>query len=152
MALETMKNINTKKLMYHLRYRYLTFNNVTVTIALIMGVNWAWGSIEMMQRNYSLQKTLELKQRQKKLTELQVATLGYEKNYYQSTEFKELAAREYLGLAAPGEKVLILPPNSPAATTPEASSKTEATVIRQPSNLQQWMNFLFGGNRRNLQK
>ena len=146
-----MKNINTKKLLYHLRYRYLSVNNVALAVALVMGANWAWGSIGMMQRNYSLQKSLELKQRQATLTELQVATLGYEQKYYQSSEYKELAAREYLGLAAPGEKVLILPPNSAEAKTPEPTDRQPDTA-RPPGNFQQWMNFLFGGNRRSLQK
>jgi hypothetical protein len=147
-----MKNINTRKLFYHLRYRYLTLSNVALAIALVVGANWAWGSIGMMQRNYTLQKSIELKQRQEELTKLQVATLGYEQNYYQSNEYKELAAREYLGLALPGEKVLILPPNSPAAKMPEPAATVPAPASQPPGNLQQWMNFLFGGNRRSLQK
>jgi hypothetical protein len=147
-----MRNINTRKLIYHLRYRYLTLNNIALAVALVMGANWAWGSIEMMQRNYTLQKTLELKQRQQRLTELQVATLGYEQKYYESGEYKELAARAYLGLAAPGEKVLILPPNSAEASKADTAPASTESTGRRPGNFQQWMNFLFGGNRRNLQK
>lgn len=147
-----MKNINTRKLIYHLRYRYLTLNNVVLVIALIMGAYFVWGSIGMMRRNYSLQKTIELKQRRQTLTQLQVDTLGYQQKYYQSDEYKELAAREYLGLVAPGEKVLILPPNSPAAEAPEPTTSQPNTTSRPPSNFQQWVNFLFGGNRRSLQK
>lgn len=147
-----MANININKLIYHIRWRYLTLNNVVLAIALVIGANWAWGSIEMMQRTYSLQKTLDLKQRQQTLAELEKATLEYEQNYYQSNEYKELAARQYLGLADPGEKVLILPPNSPEAKKSGEDKTAPETESRPPSNVKQWVNFLLGSNRRNLQK
>ena len=146
-----MSNINIKKIIYHIRWRYLTLNNVVLAVALIIGANWAWGSIGMMQRNYSLQKTLDLKQRQQKLATLENDALAFEQKYYQSNEYKELAARQYLGLANPGEKVLILPPNTAAAetTTPKPAAPMPSTS--PPSNLTQWINFLTGHNSSNLQ-
>lgn len=143
-----MPKINIRKLIYHIRWRYLTLNNVVLTVAFIIGANWAWGSIEMMQRNYTLQRTLDLKQRQQVLAELENDTLAFEQRYYQSDEYKELAARKYLGVADNGEKVLILPPNTPVEITEEVQMHTE----EPPSNARQWMNFLLGTNRRNLQK
>jgi hypothetical protein len=51
-----------------------------------------------------------------------------------------------------GEKVLVLPPNSTAATQADQVAAREATVSEKPpTNLTQWMNFLFGGNRQELQ-
>lgn len=149
--LRIMPKINSKKIIYHIRWRYLTLNNVVLAVAFIIGANWAWGSIEMMQRNYTLQRTLDLKQREQTLAELETATLAFEKRYYESNEYKELAARKYLSLASPGEKVLILPPS---AAVNQASEQTgqEAPASEPPSNFTQWMNFLLGSNRRNLQK
>jgi hypothetical protein len=147
-----MANININKLIYHIRWRYLTLNNVILAAALVIGANWAWGSIEMMQRTYSLQKTLDLKQRQQQLAELETATLQFEQRYFQSNEYKELAARQYLGLANPGEKVLILPQNTPAAEVSGQDSARSKEDNQPPSNFKQWINFLFGSNRRNLQK
>jgi type II secretory pathway component HofQ len=146
-----MKNINIRKWYYHLRHRYFTMNNVVIAVALVIGASWAWGSIGMMQRNYGLQKELDTKSRQEKLAELETQALAYEQKYYQSNEFKEISARQYLGLAAPGEKVLILPPNTAAAknattATPEAAPKSQ----QAPSNIEQWTNFLFGGNHKGL--
>jgi len=146
-----MPKINTKKIIYHIRWRYLTLNNVVLAIAFIIGANWAWGSIEMMQRNYTLQRTLDLKQREQTLAELEVATLTFEKNYHESDEYKELAAREYLGLASEGEKVLILPPSTYADAN-NAQTFIATPASEPPSNFKQWMDFLLGGNRRNLQK
>ena len=147
-----MTNINIRKLIYHIRWRYLTLNNVVLTVALIIGASWTWGSIGMMQRNYSLQKTLDLKQRQQKLAELENDSLAFEQQYYQSDEYKELAARQYLGVATPGEKLLILPPNSPSSETATKEPAKTGSVATQPSNFTQWLNFLFGKNRRDLQK
>jgi uncharacterized protein YxeA len=143
-----MLKINIRKLIYNLRWRYLTLNNIVLVIAIVIGANWVWESIEVMQRNYILQRTLDLKQRQQTLAELENTTLGFEQRYYQSDEYKELATRKYLGLAESGEKVLILPPNTPI----ETEKKTRAGSEEPPSNLRQWMNFLLGSNRRNLQK
>ena len=145
-----MPKINTKKIIYHIRWRYLTLNNIVLAIAFVIGANWAWGSIGMMQRNYTLQRKLDIKQREKTLAELENATLAFEKKYYESNEYKELAVRKYLGLASEGEKVLILPPNSDNAQKDPPLQAT--TPVESPSNVRQWLDFLSGRNRRNLQK
>jgi len=136
--------------MYHIRHRYFTMNNVVVGVALLIGASWAWGSIGVMQRNYDLQKEIDAKNRQLKLAELETQTLEYQQKYHRSGEYQELAVRERLTLVDPGEKVLILPPNSQAAKdTANASLSKRQTVTTQPlDGLQQWVNFLFGGNRR----
>jgi hypothetical protein len=145
----TMKKINIRKLYYHVRHRYLTMNNVVIGVALIIGASWAWGSIGMMQRNYNLQKELDGKARSARLIELETQNLKFEQRYYQSSEYKELAVRERLGLTAPGEKVLFLPPNTPAAKMADAGLTKKTTKTIEPvSNPRQWMNFLFGGNHR----
>jgi len=144
-----MKKINTRKLIYHIRYRYLTMNNVVVGVALIIGAGWAWASVGVMQRNYMLQKEVDGKMRQQKLIELETQNLTYQQKYYKSTEYQELAVRERLGFANPGEKVLVLPPNSPQAQAADTQlqKKKTPTPTEQPSNFTQWMNFLFGGNK-----
>ncbi len=146
-----MPKINIKKTLYHIRWRYLTLNNVVLAIALVIGANWAWGSIAMMQRNYTLQRTLDLKHREEILAELETATLAFEKRYYESDEYKELAARQYLGLASEGEKVLILPPNETVSGA-DTGQEEQNLASEPPSNFKQWMDFLLGSNRRNLQK
>lgn len=146
-----MKKINIRRLYYHIRHQYLTMNNVVIAVALMIGAGWAWGSIGMMQRNYDLQKEVDTKARQLKLAELQVQNLKYKQNYYQSLEYQELEVRQRLGLANPGEHALILPPNSQAAKAADATTSQPVAATHKPvSPFQQWMNFLFGGNRQNL--
>jgi hypothetical protein len=143
-----MQKINIRRSYYHLRHQYLTMNNVVVTIALIIGAGWAWGSIGMMQRNYELQKSIDTKSRQQQLSELQVELLKYEQKYYQSNEYKEWSARRNFGLANPGEKVLVLSANSEEAKKDDrvAVAPTDSKRL-PPTNFTQWINFLFGGSR-----
>jgi cell division protein FtsB len=133
-----------KKLYYHLKHRYATLNNAIIALALVVAAAWAWGSVSMMQRNYALQRDVDAQKRQAELLELQVATMQYEQNYYKSDEYKDLAARQHLGLASPGEKVLILPANSAAAKKQDTSTEVQQASTQPPSNLDQWINFFFG--------
>lgn len=121
-------------------------------VAFLIAAGWAWGSLQAMQRNYNLQKEVDYKQRQLELTQLQRDSLSLQKNYYQSDEYKELALRDSLGLVMPGEKLLILPPNSDAVKKADAAATDNTANATQPttnqattSNIVQWVNFLFGG-------
>ena len=77
-------------------------NNIVIAVAFFIGLSWVWGSIGMMQRNYALQKEVDTKTRNLKLTELETQNLKYEQRYYQSSEYQELEVRKRLGLANPG--------------------------------------------------
>lgn len=144
-----MKQTNIRRFVYHVRNNYLTMNNLVVVVAFLIAASWAWGSIGVVQKNYALQGAVDDKKRQAKLVQLETENLIFEQKYFQSAEYQELAIRERTGLALPGEKVLILPPNTAEAKAADQSdSGSSAALSREvaPSNLQQWMNFLFGGN------
>lgn len=147
-----IKQTNLKRLNYHIRHNYLTMNNMAVVVAFVIAASWAWGSIGVLQKNYALQRTVDDKRRQARLIELQTENLAYEQRYYKSAEYQELALRERTGVALPGERVLILPPNSDAAKLAD-QQPVRQNSSRQTSeidNLQQWMNFLFGGAHRGI--
>ncbi len=150
-----MKNINKttlRRLYYHARHNYLTTNNLVVLIGLFVAASWAWGSVQAMEKNYALQKEVDFKQRELRLAELETQKLQFEQNYFKSDEYKELAVREKLGLINPGEKVLILPPNSESASADEKKSAANIPRAVPESNFQAWVNFLFGGAYRSLQR
>ncbi len=147
----TMYDVNKhmlqlRRLAYHIKHRYFNLSSIVVAIAAVIGLGWAWGSVSVMQRNYTLQRNLDAKERALTLMELEVDTLEYEKRYYASAEYQELSAREHLGLANKGEKVLILPENTPAAKQFGQSTAPVATPHAKPSNFEQWMDFLLGNN------
>lgn len=144
---------NIRRIIYHVRHYYMTPNNLVIAVAFVIGAGWAWGSVGVMQHNFELQKTVDQKQRQEQLLDLETQNLAFEQNYYKTAEYQELAARERLGLAMAGEKVLVLPPNSAAAMAADTPTTKLSTVpAKPPTHLVQWMNFLFGGNRQDLQK
>jgi len=148
-----MHKINSQKIIYHIRHRYLTLNNVVILAAFLIAAGWIWGSLGVMQRNYTLQKDIDLKRQQLQLVQLQRDNLALQKNYYETAEYQELAVRDSLGLVKQGEKVLVLPPNSQAAKDADVTTKTVATTNRQTaSNLEQWVNFLFGGYSKSIER
>jgi len=148
-----MQKINIRKLYYHVQHRYFTMNNVVIAVAFVIGLSWAWASVGAMQRNYALQKEVDAKRREQTLTELENENLKFQQNYYRSAEYQELAVRERLGFADPGEKVLVLPENTQRAAVADKqlNNETAAPSLEPSSNFKQWMNFLFGGNRQGLQ-
>lgn len=148
-----MQNRKLKRLIYRIRHDYLTMNNIVLVVALFIAASWAWASVQAVQRNYVLQREVDDKRRQAKLVELQTQTLEYEQRYYQSNEYLALEAKRRLGLADPGEKVLVLPPNSEAAKAFDNDNSAAAVTSgtdTSPPPLEQWLNFLFGGNRQSL--
>ncbi len=57
-------------------------------------------------------------------------------NYYKTTEYKERQARSILGLAKPGEFVVVLRPKPEGQNTPEQPEK-------ESSNFKQWWSYFF---------
>jgi len=146
--------INIRKIIYHIQHRYLNINNVVIIVAFLIAASWIWGALSVMQRNYTLQRTVDLKRQQLQIAELQTANLRLQQQYYKTTEYQELALRESLGLALPGEHQLIMPANSEEAkksgdTAPIVAVATKTTT--SATNLEQWINFLFGGYSRSIE-
>lgn len=141
-----MQKINIRKIIYTIRHKYLTFNNLVILTAFLIAAGWVWGSLQVMQRNYLLQKEIDYKKRELQLAELQKRSIELQNRYYETDEYKELAARESLGLVMPGERVLVLPENSDEAKEADETSNSVVVVPQDTtSNLEQWLNFLFGG-------
>lgn len=146
-----MKKINIRRIIYQIRRKYLTVNNAVLAIALIISAGWVWGSLDVMQRNYKLQKELDDKSRQLIVAQLDVETAKLEQRFYKTFEYQELAVRQRLNLVSPGESVIILPPYSQKAKNidkAKAGTPDEAPA----SNFSQWMNFLLGANIKSLKR
>ena len=150
-----MKKINIRKIYYHFVHDYLTVNNAVTAIALIIATSWVWGSLQMMQRNYSLQRELDDKKRQLIIAQLDTENAKLEQRYYKTKEYQELAVRDKLGLVAPGERLLILSDSSNSegdVSNIVDKQKNIDSEIESSSNFRQWMNFLFGDKHNDLIK
>ncbi|HEY1085775.1 MAG TPA: hypothetical protein VGE34_03570 [Candidatus Saccharimonadales bacterium] len=149
--MKIMKKTNINRLIYRLRFYVFTMNNMVIAAGLVIAAGWAIGSVNVMERNFKLQRDLDAKTQELKLVELETETLRYEGKYYQSDEYKELAVRQRLGLGFPGEKAIILPNNSKQAKNyGKQEQTTTGDVQTSTSNTEQWVNFLLGGNRPEL--
>ena len=124
---------------FHFSSDILTLDNIFLTVIVVVSLSWIWGNITAMEKNYALQKKLELKRREALISEISYKTLEYEQKYLKSSEYQEIAARQKLGLANEGEHLLIL--SKYPEEVEEARQEKHKT-----SNFTQWMNFLFGGN------
>src|ERR1043166_581161 len=66
-----------------------------------------WSGVKTVQNNYELQKKIATIKQQNSVLQLQNENTDLQNKYYQTNEYLDLAARENLGLAAPGETVLL---------------------------------------------
>lgn len=130
----------------HLKHKiksHITVNNGVLCIALLIGLSWVWSTVEAIQRNFKLQQQVDALNQQIAVQELENKSQMLQNKYYQSAEYTELSARERLNKTAPGEKLVILPPNT-VKPAPEADFKPKEQPITARSNFAQWMYFLFG--------
>lgn len=121
-----------------------TLNNGVLLVAVLIASTWVWSTVEAIQHNFKLQQQVDALSQQIAVDELQNKTLQLQKSYYNSDQYLELSARERLGLAVPGEKVLILPANTVKPLEPAAQTASSGETIGDRSNFAQWMYFLFG--------
>ena len=153
-----MQNRHIKRLIYLFKHQYLTLNNVVLAVAVVVGLSWAYSSVQAIQRNYQLQREVANKQRQTTLLKLEGDNLEFEQHYYQSSEYLALEAKRRLGLAEQGEKLLILPPNTQAIIDSDKADAEKASRVAStphastPSNYDQWLEFLFGSRGQGVAK
>lgn len=128
------------KLIHRLRH-YATLNNGAIIVAALIALSWLWGTVVTLQKNFVLQQEVDALDERIQISEIENANLGFQRQYYKSNEYLELAARDKLGKATPGEKLIILPPVPEAPKTEETDT---VSPVVEPSNLEQWMRFFFG--------
>lgn len=83
---------------------------------------------------------------------LENQTIELQNKYFETDQYLELSARQNLGLAAPGEKILLVPksvamgyvdPDFVAEAAKEAEAQ-DADKPRYRQNLEDWRDFLLG--------
>ena len=114
---------------------------VFVVIVLLI----SWSGIKSIQTNYKLQKQISELKQQNQVQKLKNQNLALQNNYLNSNQYLELSARQNFGLAAPGEKEVVVPPTVAMAYTIDLpSDKVETAADKQPTyqrNFNAWMNF-----------
>jgi cell division protein FtsB len=142
-----------KKIWNNKRFQQLIdVRNIVLYLFAIIVLAITWSGVKTVQRNYELQKKIaELKQ-QNTVIDLQNQNTDLKNRYLETDEYLELAARQNLGLAAPGEKVLIVPKSTAMKYIDPSLEKNDSQVASQPpdhrsryaKNLEAWRDFLLG--------
>ena len=111
----------------------------------------SWSTTRAIQTNYELQLQVAQKQKENELQKLRNENLQIKTQYLQTDEYLELTARKQLGLASPGEKLVIIPKETALKYTIESSFKTnEQAQLEEEENkpfykknLEAWGRFFF---------
>ena len=125
--------------------------NIGLYIFGIVIVAIAWSGAKTVQSNYELQKKISALQQQNAVLRLQNDNTALQNKYYQTDQYLELSARQNLGLAAPGEKVLLVPNDIAMKYIDRSLNKPDSVANaehdKRPSyakNLEAWRDFLLG--------
>lgn len=126
--------------------------NVVLYVFGVLVLAIAWSSARTVQNNYQLQRKIAELEQQNRVLSLQNGNTYLQNQFYETEEYLELSARQNLGLAAPGEKVLNVPKSvamkyvNPALAD-NRDSTTALSIDNRPrytKNLQAWRDFLLG--------
>ncbi len=118
---------------------------------IVLAITWSAG--KTVQNNYELQKQISTLKQQNTVVQLLNGNTYLQNKYLQTDQYLELSARQNLGLAAPGEKILLVPKNTalkyvnpslPKTAAPTDSAKTADDRPIYVKNLEDWRDFLLG--------
>lgn len=143
--------ITIKNLWINKRRKQITDpRNIGLYVFTVIVLAISWSTVKTIQANYQLQKKIAVLEQQNKVLQLLNENQALKNKYLETDEYLNLAARQSLGLAAPGEKVLLVPKDVAlkhvdqklieqvsSLTPPDNRSK----IVR---NLQDWRDFLLG--------
>ena len=118
----------------------------------VIAILVTWSGIGAIESNYNLQKQITQLQQQNDLSSLQNNNLQLQNQYFNTNEYLELQARQLLGKALPGEKLILVPQTVALANT--INIPVDKTISSTPppikptyqSNFEAWMNFFFHRN------
>ncbi len=131
-------------LTYVRRLSDVRFLGQVIFVVIVLLISWS--GVKTIQTNYGLQKQITALAQQNGLQKLQNDNLALQNQYLNSNQYLELAARQDFGLAAPGEKEIVVPQRVALGYTipiPTAA-KTDSAQAHQPAyqrNFQSWINF-----------
>jgi cell division protein FtsB len=126
----------------------IRFAGQVIFVVIVLLVSWS--GIKSIQANYGLQRQIAALEQENKLQQLRNQNLALQNEYYNSNQYLELAARKNFGLAAPGEKEIVVPEAVALAYTIDIPKPKAARAEDQPGyerNIQSWFDFFLHRNR-----
>ena len=124
------------------RFQDIRFVGQVTFVVIVLLISWS--GVKSIQTNYALQKQITGISQQNDLQALQNTNLQLSNEYYKSNQYLELSARQNFGLAAAGEKEIVVPKAvalSKTSDIPVPSKISAQTVSRERNNFESWVNF-----------
>jgi cell division protein FtsB len=123
--------------------------NVGLLVFTIILLLITWSGIKTIQTNYGLQKQISRLQQENDVRDLENTNLAFQNEYYTTPQYKEVTARQNLGLGAAGETEWLISKETALSYTvkqPQAdeSKVTAPTIPHQPAwqhNFRAWIDF-----------
>lgn len=140
-----IKSEHKDKAIYYIkRLNDVRFAGQVVFVVIVLLISWS--GVKTIQTNYGLQKQIASINQQNDLQKLQNDNLELQNQYYNSDQYLDIAARQNFGLAAPGEKMVIVPEKVALAHTVDLpiETKKETAQDKKPKyqqNFESWVNF-----------
>ncbi len=105
-----------------------------------------WSGVKAVQTNYTLQQHIDQLSQENAVAHLKNENQKLQNEYYTTSQYLELTARQNFGLAAPGETELLVPKEVALAHTvpmPDATEATGGYAKKAPwrQNFEEWINF-----------
>ncbi len=133
-----------KIISYAQRLSDIRFTGQLVFAVIVLLITWS--GVKSIQANYGLQKQIASLQQQNELQQLQNNNMALQNEYLNSNQYLDLSARQSFGLAAPGEKEVIVPASVALSYTTNlpAANKKVVVIDQQPvyqKNFESWIDF-----------
>lgn len=108
-----------------------------------------WSGVKAIETNYGLQREISKLEQQNAVQHLSNENMKLQNEYYNTSQYLDIAARKEFGLAAKGETVLVVPKHVALAHTvdlPQADrgsekAKEDATKPSYQRNFEAWLDF-----------
>ena len=134
-----MGELNINNLIERILAKVKLGNAIAILIFIAM-IIWVWATIVALNKNYEMEKQVEMGRLENEIQEIENENLKLQQVYFKTDEFLELAAREKLNKALPGEHLVILPETP---KTKVVDTGIAATAVDDRSNFEKWLEFLF---------
>jgi cell division protein FtsB len=127
------------------RFRDVRFAGQIVFVGLVLLISWS--GVKAIQANYGLEKQVVSLSQQINIQKLENENQQLQNNYYRSSQYLELSARQNFGLADAGEQELLVPQNVALSFTskvPVTATKVGVSAVKQSKsqlNFETWVNF-----------
>jgi hypothetical protein len=119
----------------------IKLGNIIAAAIVCAMVIWVWATIVALNKNYELEKQVQLGRLENEVQEIENENLRLQQVYYRTDEFLELTAREKLNKALPGEHLVILPTTEKSKVV---DTGVAAVATDDRSNFEKWIEFLLG--------